>query len=67
MLYGGIEDIAMEEPGLFTVQVKYEFIYDIDVPHLGFPKTSQFLVVVAGNVIDLGAFCGQGNDLFDNQ
>lgn len=45
----------MENPNLFAIQLKDEFVIEGDVAELGARVASEGFVVVARDVIDLGA------------
>jgi len=56
----------VEDPVFFAVELQAEFIAEVDIPGGEIGVAAQGIVVIAGNIIDLGAFLGHFEDALND-
>lgn len=66
VLDGSVKNVAVKNPGFLPVQVEHQFIGQHKITHFKIGKLAQHLVVVAGDVIDFGAFGSEVDEFFQH-
>lgn len=60
------EDVAVKKQVLLTLKLKNELIAQVDIEKRTIGQFSEKLILLAGNIVDLGPSSGQVHDLLEN-